>query len=1501
MNFVHLHTHSHYSLLEAVPKIPDLIRRVKELGMTAVALTDHGALYGAIEFYQQAKKAGIQPIIGLEANLAPHGRREKRPKIDDRPFHLTLLAENQTGYRNLMKLSSLGFLEGFYYRPRLDRELIEQYHQGIIALSGCLRGEIPQALAQHDRAKARQLIRTYQELFGRENFFLELVYQPELPLQMAVNAELIELSAETGAPMAATRNSHYLFPEDQEIHAVLLAIQSGKTVEELRREEVDRSLLGPEEMAEAFRDVPEAIRNTAVIAERCKLELELGKWHFPSYELPEGKTPEVYLVERANEGLRERIPEITPEIQERLNYELGIINQRGYATYFLVVADYVHWARENNIIATTRGSAAGSLVSYSIGITTVNPLYFKLPFERFLNPFRPSPPDIDMDFSDTERDRVIAYVTEKYGADKVAQICTFGAMLARGSVRDVGRALGLPYDFCDRVAKMIPLGSQGFPMTIARAKEENPELLKLSVEDAEVKRLLNLAERIEGNSRHVSVHAAGVVISPAPLMDFTPLQRESGGERLITQYEMNAVEAAGVLKMDFLGIRNLSILGQAVELARQTKGLKVDLQTIPFDDPKTFELLGRGDTVGLFQLNGSGMTRYLVELKPTNIFDIMAMVALFRPGPMESIPEFIRRKHNPALISYLDPRMKEILSMSYGVVTYQDDVLLLAIHLAGYSWEEADKLRKAMGKKIPEEMAKQKDKFLAGCQEKGKLSAATSQELWRLIEPFAAYGFNKCLSGDTRIMDPGDGSYKTMAELYHQQTNGSIVTLTDNFRLRPQSRRGVITNGIKPVFELKTRSGRRVCATANHPFLKVDGWTRLDRLSLGDRIAVPRLLPAGPGTGIDKRKLRVLGYLIAAGNLGHPSGIYFYSRQEEEIQDFVTALAAFGSLRVTIDRSKSAAAVYVGQKNRNQSSNNLRNWLAELGLLGKKATEKTLPDIVYAMDEEELSVLMAGMWQGDGCVHPKKDGQIFYAASSEHLAGQLQHLLLRLGVCSAVHRQHFRYRGSSKIGYAVYISRQESVDRFFETVEKFLLIGQRRALEQICAPRQSAYAGSGGIIARGAKDVIPKTILATVRDEITLAGCTVSRLARDTGLAERIFFLDTRRWGYTRPVVRLAAEYLGSTGLEEAARSDVSWDEIVSITPLGEEMTYDLEVPVNHNFIANDIVVHNSHAASYAVVAYQTAYMKANFPAEFMTAVLTAESGDLETVAEVVSACRAMGIEVLPPDVNESQATFTYLDDSRISFGLVAIKNLGEDIIAAIIDEREGNGTFRDLADFLRRIAATSFNRKSLEALIRTGALDQWGERNQLFENIELLLAYRRDAQREVSHHQGSLFGTAGGASALRLRPAPAMSRAELLRWEKELLGLYVSEHPFGDFAVALRGLVTPLRNIHDGHRGRKARLAGIWAQTKEIVTKSGEPMMFARLEDATSSLEVILFPRVYRESKMHLIEGGGAVVIGTVDAKEGSLKILADYVWPLRPDNLEATVKTLAGAARVT
>jgi len=769
--FVHLHVHTEYSLLDGLSKIKVLLNHVKEHEMNSLAITDHGAMYGVIEFYKQAVKFGIKPIIGIEAYTTniDHKSRPERGKIKN--YHLLLLAKNSTGYKNLMKLTSIAHLEGYYYRPRIDRDTLKKYSNGIICTSSCAQGEIAQALIEDNYKQAKKTSNWFLEVF-KDDYYLELqrhqyknylkdIENPDIKKAIVdmneneniVNKGVMKLSRELGIPVVATNDSHYVKKEDATAQDALLCIATAKNISDVKRLRfIDTPTFyvkSPDEMLELFTDIPEALENTVKIAGQCNVSITLDKWFFPKYELEEGKTSDEEMEERVWEGSKSRFTKQTKEIKERLNYEMNIIKEKGYSTYFLIVADMAQWANEQGIITNTRGSAAGSLVSYCMGIININPLIYNLPFERFLTPWRPSPPDIDFDIADDRRGEIIKYLTDKYGKKKVAQICTFGRMLARGSVRDVARVMGYPYSVGDKISKSIPLGRQGFPMTIERALDESVDLRKLYSDDEDTKKVVDLAKKLEGNARHLSVHAAGLVIAPDDITEYTPIQLDPEGKKVITQYDMDALdpnvspnEAIGLLKFDLLGLRNLSILGAAIDIVGNTRKKEINIHEIPLNDSKTFDMLSDGATMGVFQLSGSGITRYIKELKPTRVEDLMVMVALYRPGPMAQIPEYINRKNNPSEVSYFDPRMKEYLDKSYGLLVYQDDVFMTAIKIAGYNWEEADKFRKAVGKKIPEEMERQKDKFIKGSIKKG-MDKKKAEELFKLIEPFSGYGFNK--------------------------------------------------------------------------------------------------------------------------------------------------------------------------------------------------------------------------------------------------------------------------------------------------------------------------------------------------------------------------------------------------------------------------------------------------------------------------------------------------------------------------------------------------------------------------------------------------------------------------------------------------------------------------------------------------------------------------------------------------------------------------------------
>ncbi|HBH46361.1 MAG: DNA polymerase III subunit alpha [Candidatus Jacksonbacteria bacterium RIFOXYC2_FULL_44_29] len=1090
--FSHLHVHSHYSLLDGLIKIPDLVQKASDEKMPAIALTDHGAMYGAIEFYKACRAAGIKPILGFEAYLSPFPVDSPAAKTQRSNFHLTVLAKDLTGYKNLMKLCSLGWLAGFYYRPRIDKLMLKKYHQGLILLSGCASGEIPQALIKNQPDRARELVAEYRSLVGDENFYLEIQDHPEIADYQKLRQALPELAQKMNVPLVATNDAHYLNIADKTAQDALVCIQLNKKMNDANRLTLTASnyhFASVQEMTVKFADLPEALSNTHRIADQCDLEIELNKWVFPSVEIPAGETAKSHLQNLVNQGLQEKLVARADaateadtnqaQYQTRLDYELDIINRKGYAPYFLVVADIVNFAKNHTIITTTRGSAAGSLVSYAIGITTADPMDYNLPFERFLNPYRPSPPDIDLDIEDARRGELINYVREKYGEDRVAQIITFGTLLARAAVRDVGRVLGHPYSLCDKISKLIPIGSQGFKMSLHRALEENPNLKQAYEENEDVKQIIDLAKQIEGCVRHASLHAAGLVIAPTALTDFTPLQRDSKQGEITTQYDMHAIEDAGLLKMDLLGITNLSILGLARKIIARTAGLELDLQHLPPNDAKTYQLLAEGKTMGVFQLAGSGITRYLKELAPSNIFDIMAIISLYRPGPIDSIPEYIRRKHNPELITYPHPKLENILKLSYGVITYQDDVLVTAIELAGYDWSEADKLRKAIGKKIPREMAAQKNKFLTGCVEHSGLERFEAEKIWKLIEPFAAYGFNK------------------------------------------------------------------------------------------------------------------------------------------------------------------------------------------------------------------------------------------------------------------------------------------------------------------------------------------------------------------------------------------------------------------------------------------------AHGSSYALVAYQTAYVKANYPVEFMAALLTCEAGNLEKVAEGMSECANLGIKVLPPDVNECFGGFTVSKKKRnhqhsIRFGLRAIKNLGNNIIEQIINERKLNGPYQNLTDFLTRV--TSNNKKSLEALVRSGAMDSFGPRALLDHNIENMLALGKVLRDNSNSSQESLFSLTQ-ARQVALKNPPPDSVYPILPYEKEYLGLYISAHPLDKFKPHLERLainqIVDFKNsqINSGLDKKAVKLLGIVTATKSIKTKSNEQMMFVTLEDLSGTLELLVFPRLLKSSASAWQVDQQIILEGSITTKDDEIKVIASKVWPITDDDAKkiATGQASEGKSYLT
>jgi DNA polymerase-3 subunit alpha len=744
-DFVHLHNHTQYSLLDGANKVSDLLNMAKEMDMPAMAMTDHGNMFGAVDFYQTAKRVGVKPIIGCEVYVAEHSRFDRSStRGQNRTYHLILLCKDHQGYKNLMELVSAGYLEGFYRKPRIDFELLSKHSEGLICLSACLQGEVASNIFHENPAEAESRALRYADLFGEGNFYLE-IQDHNLDPEDRVRPDIIKLAERTGLPLVATNDCHYLKKHHAKAHDALICLQTGKLISDTDRMKHETSELyvkSPDEMKHLFRHAPQSIENTMRIADMCNMELEFGNLKLPRFPLPSGfDNPDTYLLSLCQDGLNHRYPKITDVIHNRLNYELGVIQQMGYAGYFLIVRDFTQFARDNGIpVGPGRGSAAGSLVSYSLGITNIDPLKYDLLFERFLNPERISMPDIDIDFADRGRDRVITYVVEKYGKDNVAQIITFGSMAARAVVRDVGRVMGLPYGDVDTIAKLVPME---IGITLSEALVKEPRLMAMTKKDERIHTLLEYSQILEGLSRHASTHAAGVVIAPDRITNWVPLYKSSKGE-VTTQYDMNGVEALGLLKMDFLGLRTLTVLQDALIFIRDTRGVEIDLDTLSLEDAKTYELFGEGRTIGLFQFESSGMRDYLRKLKPERLEDLGAMNALYRPGPLDAgtVDDYISRKHGRTKVKYAHPMLEPILQETYGVIVFQEQVMRIATDLGGFTLGQADTLRKAMGKKKAELMAEQKDKFLSGCIA-NDITPAKSAEIFDLMETFARYGFVK--------------------------------------------------------------------------------------------------------------------------------------------------------------------------------------------------------------------------------------------------------------------------------------------------------------------------------------------------------------------------------------------------------------------------------------------------------------------------------------------------------------------------------------------------------------------------------------------------------------------------------------------------------------------------------------------------------------------------------------------------------------------------------------
>src|SRR5216683_2491489 len=930
-DFVHLHVHSEYSLLDGAAQLEKLVAKAKELRFPAIALTDHGNLFGAIDFYLAAQKAGVKPILGCELYVAPGSRRERGSQDGgyEGANHLTVLVRNRTGYKNLVKLVSKAYLEGFYYKPRVDRELLAQHAEGLLVLSGCLNSEVSRLLSAGDVRRARETAGWYREVFGKDHYFME-VQAHGLDEQARVMAETLRIATAIGAPVVGTNDSHYLEAGHARAHEALLCIQTGTNLHDPSRFRFSTQefyIKSAEEMARVFADLPEACRNTLAVAERCNLTLDFGEFHLPRYVVPDEHTLDSYLHELAHDGLRRRYgPSPGDAIEARLAQELAVIEKMGFAGYFLVVWDFIRYAREQGIaVGPGRGSSAGSLTAYCLAITNIDPMRYGLLFERFLNPDRISMPDMDIDFADDRRDEVIRYVAERYGRDRVAHIITFGTLGAKAAIRDVGRVLGMPYGDVDRIAKLVP----NFPLniTLDDAHQKSLPLAEMVRSQASVRELWDIARSLEGCTRHASGHASAVVISDEPLEEHIPLYKDPKRPELITGYAMGPIEKLGLLKMDFLGLRTLTVLANTVTLIKASRGIAVDLDALPRDDPKTYALLSEAKTFGVFQLESAGMREALRGLKPERLEDIIAMVSLYRPGPMDLIPDFINRKHGRAKVTYEHPAMQAITQETYGIMIYQEQIMQLAVAMAGFSMGEADTLRRAMGKKDRELMAAQKAKFVVGCLDR-KISPAKAEKVWELMEKFAGYGFNKCCKNDTEI-EMADGTTKMIVDV----RDGDFVLTKDG----PARTLGVRPSGIRQLAKLRLINGMEIECTPDHPIFTQRGWVNAEDIDfVEDFVAIVRELPCG-AHAVEPHRAALLGYAISEGSLAYDSHFYLYSSSADEIEDMRSILERFENTiaRIEYRRRSREASVRPARRDITRPGEAVSFLYDECGLRGK--------------------------------------------------------------------------------------------------------------------------------------------------------------------------------------------------------------------------------------------------------------------------------------------------------------------------------------------------------------------------------------------------------------------------------------------------------------------------------------------------------------------------------------------------------------------------------------
>ena len=1510
--FSHLHCHTQYSLLDGAAGIDTLIESAERRDIPAVAITDHGNLYGVPEFYTTAQNSDVQPIIGCEFYLTPSGIQDQS---DRTRYHQVLLAKNQTGYENLMQLSSTSFLEGFYYKPRIDLDLLRKHHEGLVATTCCLQGQVPQMILNQSEERARQKFEAYLDIFG-DDYYIE-IQDHDIDDQQTVNEVLLRWAKEYDVEVLATNDVHYVDQQDHEAQDLLLCLQTGDDYtdpDRMRFESDEFYLKDPAGMAEALTGIPtefqrKALVNTNEVAQKCKFDIPMGDLLMPHYPIPDGfDDMDAYLRHLTFERAKERYGDPLPQtVVDRLDHELGIIADEEYSGYFLIVQDFTEAARELDVrVGPGRGSAAGSCVSYCLGITDVDPLEYDLLFERFLNPERVSMPDIDIDFDDRGREKVIDYVVDEYGQENVCQIVTFGTMGAKTVVRDVSRVLDIPLDRADEIAKMIP---EGPGVDLDQAFDENPDFRALKdADNPEVRKMMQYAEVLEGSVRHTGVHAAGVIIAPGEVSEYVPVSvaKSKGEEVVTTQYDGDWVEEFGLLKMDFLGLKTLTLIEDTVDLVAETRGEEIDIDNIPLDDETTFELFQKGDTVSIFQFESTGMREYLRKLKPTEIDDLIAMNALYRPGPMENIPTYIARKHGREEVEYLHPMLEDILEPTYGIPVYQEQVMQIAREMGGFSLGKADILR-------------------------------------------------RCVPGNTLVVDAETGERRRVDSI---EPGTTILTLDDEYELTETTVAERFENGKKPVFRVTTRSGRCIELTKNHPLRTVEGWEHLSDLSEGDEIAVPASLPTTGTKRPSSARIRVLAYLLGDGQTMADQGravARFYNSDPDLLDDYRNAVSALGAKTSTYDHPTTDVKT-VTARGSEEGKNPITDLVRDAGMVGR-AEEKHLPREVFRYDSESLAHFLGTLFSTDGSVEKTR---ISYSSSSPALIDDLSHVLLRLGVATV--RRHRETTHQNNI--ELIVTDQRDIVQFAKDIGPHLCPRKKEALDILHedaldrSRNQSIYN-------------LPADVTREVRRAKHASGRTWREGGKKVGisgsnLSSGLNFNNPRH-KLSRHRLEALGQAFDSKELVNLSNGEILWDPIADIENVGEKEVYDLAVPPHSNFVASDVVIHNSmgkkkekimnqmrgefvegarergvdedtiehvwelmakfsgygfnksHAAAYSLVAYRTAYLKAHYPPEFMAAAMTNEMDNTDKLSKVLEEAQSMGLEVLPPSINRSQAHFTVEEDEegeyRVRFGLAAIKNAGEKAIDALIDAREEHGPFDSIFDLTKNVDLGTVNKRTLEALAQAGALDDLeGHRAQLVEIMDTAVRYGQKVQHDRAAGQNSLFGN-GDAGTEAMQPGlpdvETWAKSKRLKAEHEVLGFYVSGHPLDEFraeadafATAHFGEPEQLEQVieqaagGDGRsRGPVRTFCGIITDVDRNTTKSGKPIAFAKIEDFTGQGEMVVFSSILDQVQPYLKVDKVVLVRGNVEVRGGTVKVLAKDInpmWKVREQMVSEVVLTV-------